>query len=133
MLPICRLLTGCVVFALAWSVSFVCSLRNHIQTHSLGWVCSYFSIDRPLRLQLLDSLAEAGCTHYFCGHYHRNGGGTYEAFSGRRVEVMTYIHPLAARAPSPFHIATRFRCSHSHLLDFHTSLPELILTDVASS
>eukprot|EP00035_Acanthoeca_spectabilis_P000539 m.74003 g.74003 ORF g.74003 m.74003 type:complete len:573 (-) comp10263_c0_seq4:12-1730(-) len=49
---------------------------------------SYFNIAQPLRSQLLDEMVGAGCTHYFCGHYHRNGGGVFEAFSGRRVEVV---------------------------------------------
>jgi hypothetical protein len=35
----------------------------------------YFNIDRPIRRKLLNTLRRGGCTHWFCGHYHRNAGG----------------------------------------------------------
>ena len=37
----------------------------------------YFNIDPPTRMRMLDKLRDAGVTHVFCGHYHRNAGGRY--------------------------------------------------------
>jgi hypothetical protein len=35
----------------------------------------YFNLSKPTRRQLLTTLRKGGCTHWFCGHYHRNAGG----------------------------------------------------------
>lgn len=35
----------------------------------------YFNLDKPVRRKLLSTLRRGGCTHWFCGHYHRNAGG----------------------------------------------------------
>mmetsp|Transcript_5578 Transcript_5578/g.7256 ORF Transcript_5578/g.7256 Transcript_5578/m.7256 type:complete len:460 (+) Transcript_5578:31-1410(+) len=35
----------------------------------------YFNIDYPIRRKLLNTLRRGNCTHWFCGHYHRNAGG----------------------------------------------------------
>jgi len=37
----------------------------------------YFNLAKETRLPLLQELSDAGCTHWFCGHYHRNAGGIY--------------------------------------------------------
>ena len=37
----------------------------------------YFNLAQETRLPLLQELSDAGCTHWFCGHYHRNAGGIY--------------------------------------------------------
>ncbi|CAK9099286.1 Serine/threonine-protein phosphatase CPPED1 (Calcineurin-like phosphoesterase domain-containing protein 1) [Durusdinium trenchii] len=49
---------------------------------------SYFPLEKTKRLDLLDRAAQAGVTHWFAGHYHRNAQGTFEK-GGRRVEVVT--------------------------------------------
>eukprot|EP00038_Savillea_parva_P001720 m.106763 g.106763 ORF g.106763 m.106763 type:complete len:583 (-) comp10599_c5_seq1:630-2378(-) len=49
---------------------------------------SYFNLTHDMRIRLLDELVAAGCSHYFCGHYHRNGGGVYKAPAGGSVEVV---------------------------------------------
>ncbi|MDX1511002.1 MAG: metallophosphoesterase [Nitriliruptorales bacterium] len=43
----------------------------------------FFNVPRVRRDPLLDLLADHGVTAYFCGHWHRNGGGTH-----RGVEVV---------------------------------------------
>eukprot|EP00040_Diaphanoeca_grandis_P020677 m.109965 g.109965 ORF g.109965 m.109965 type:complete len:321 (-) comp28001_c0_seq2:33-995(-) len=48
----------------------------------------YFNIVQPLRADLLDLLAQHGCTHYFGGHYHRNAGGIYKTKDATTVEVI---------------------------------------------
>jgi len=37
----------------------------------------YFPLPTPIRLSLLSRIAEAGGSHWFAGHYHRNAGGFY--------------------------------------------------------
>lgn len=44
----------------------------------------YFNIDKDLRIKMLKKLQEAGVKIIFCGHYHRNAGGSYE-----NLEVVT--------------------------------------------
>uniref|UniRef100_T1JHV3 Calcineurin-like phosphoesterase domain-containing protein n=1 Tax=Strigamia maritima TaxID=126957 RepID=T1JHV3_STRMM len=36
----------------------------------------YFNIDLPIRHKMLEKFKNAGVKIVFCGHYHRNGGGT---------------------------------------------------------
>jgi predicted MPP superfamily phosphohydrolase len=38
----------------------------------------YFNIEKTFRLKILNELKNAGVRYIFCGHYHRNAGGTYE-------------------------------------------------------
>lgn len=38
----------------------------------------YFNIEKTRRLELLNQLKTAGVRYIYCGHYHRNAGGTYE-------------------------------------------------------
>ena len=37
----------------------------------------YFPLPRHTRRPLLEKLARGGVSHWFCGHYHRNAGGTF--------------------------------------------------------
>lgn len=50
---------------------------------------AYFNLDQSVRSRLLGELATAGCTAWFCGHYHRNSGGVYTHSDGRQLEVVT--------------------------------------------
>jgi 3',5'-cyclic AMP phosphodiesterase CpdA len=38
---------------------------------------AYFNLEQSVRTRLLGDLSEAGCTAWFCGHYHRNARGVY--------------------------------------------------------
>ena len=49
----------------------------------------YFNYDPEVRMPLLEKLRAAGCGYWFCGHYHRNAGGTYTDADGRTLEVVT--------------------------------------------
>lgn len=48
----------------------------------------YFNIAQPLRTDVLDMLVKNKCSHYFCGHYHRNAGGVFKADNGATCEVI---------------------------------------------
>jgi len=37
----------------------------------------YFNWEKSIRTQTLEKLHSAGCSHWFCGHFHRNAGGMY--------------------------------------------------------
>lgn len=39
----------------------------------------YYNFPQPLRERMLRKFADAGVAKIFCGHYHRNGGGWYNA------------------------------------------------------
>lgn len=39
---------------------------------------NYFSVDKDIRLSMLDKFVDAGVQKIFCGHCHRNTGGTYK-------------------------------------------------------
>jgi hypothetical protein len=43
---------------------------------------------KPVRMRLLRKFAAAGVTHWFCGHYHRNSGGTFRDEHGNTIEVV---------------------------------------------
>jgi len=45
--------------------------------HSPEEPSSYFNLPKEVRARLLKSLTEAGCSKWFCGHYHRNTTGLY--------------------------------------------------------
>ena len=38
----------------------------------------YFNIELESRIRMLDKFHDAGVRNIFCGHYHRNAGGTYK-------------------------------------------------------
>lgn len=37
----------------------------------------YFNWESDLRKETLEKLSSAGCSHWFCGHFHRNAGGKF--------------------------------------------------------
>ncbi|KAK7869703.1 hypothetical protein R5R35_011773 [Gryllus longicercus] len=39
---------------------------------------SYFTLSKEVQRAMLDKLVDAGVEKAFCGHYHRNAGGTYK-------------------------------------------------------
>lgn len=41
----------------------------------------YFNLEKKVRADLLNRLSEAGCTAWFCGHYHRSSTGVYHHYS----------------------------------------------------
>lgn len=45
----------------------------------------YFNIDQDIRKPMLDKFLAAGVSTIFCGHYHRNAGGSYKGME----EVVT--------------------------------------------
>ena len=45
---------------------------------------AYFNLEQGVRARLLKDLYEAGCSAWFCGHYHRNAGGFYTPLDGAR-------------------------------------------------
>ncbi|XP_041468404.1 serine/threonine-protein phosphatase CPPED1-like [Lytechinus variegatus] len=45
----------------------------------------YFNIDLDIRMPMLDKFIAAGVNTIFCGHYHRNAGGSYKGME----EVVT--------------------------------------------
>jgi len=48
----------------------------------------YFNLQKETRLKILEKLAAHGAIGWFCGHYHRNAGGTYQHSSGRSLEIV---------------------------------------------
>jgi len=48
----------------------------------------YFNLTRVFREELLARLAKKGVVAWFCGHFHRNAGGTYRDADGRELEVV---------------------------------------------
>mmetsp|Transcript_19945 Transcript_19945/g.39158 ORF Transcript_19945/g.39158 Transcript_19945/m.39158 type:complete len:456 (+) Transcript_19945:106-1473(+) len=48
-----------------------------------------FNLPVPTRMKLLSRLAQAGFSHVFSGHYHRNAGGVFERKHLGPLEVVT--------------------------------------------
>jgi len=49
----------------------------------------YFNIDPTTRGEWLHAVARSGATTWFCGHWHRNGGGVFTSPEGRVEVVVT--------------------------------------------
>ncbi|GBG33790.1 Serine/threonine-protein phosphatase CPPED1 [Hondaea fermentalgiana] len=48
-----------------------------------------FNMPQAARMKLLSRLAQAGFSHIFCGHYHRNAGGIFQRKHLGPIEVVT--------------------------------------------
>ncbi|KAI1291694.1 Serine/threonine-protein phosphatase CPPED1 [Halotydeus destructor] len=43
-----------------------------------GYGSSYYNLSKKIRGKMLEKLHDGGVRHVFCGHYHRNAGGSYK-------------------------------------------------------
>eukprot|EP00501_MAST-03F_sp_TOSAG23-6_P001820 GSMAST32.ASY1.ANO1.1898.1 assembled CDS len=64
----------------------------------------YFPLDRITRLRLLHKLCRAGATHWFSGHYHRNGGIYYETKCGESNRSKKTVETTPNRTPKTLEV-----------------------------